>query len=223
MLAVPVATSVFPTLSGAGEQDYRRELARALRAVLLAMAGAAVVLAVVAVPVARLLVDGAPGADRTGSLAGAVVAFAPGLVGYGLLALLSRARYALGDGRGPALAAVTGWLVVAVADLALVAGLPDADRVVLLGVGNTVGVTVAGALLLLRVRTDLAGSGAGRSAAAAAVGAGLAGLALLLPLPTSGPASDLAATAGLGLLAAGTFLVVARVLDPVGLRGLLRA
>ena len=228
VLAVPVATSVFPTLSGAGEQDYRRELARALRAVLLAMAGAAVVLAVVAVPVARLLVDGAPGADRTGSLAGAVVAFAPGLVGYGLLALLSRARYALGDGRGPALAAVTGWLVVAAADLALVAGLPDADRVVLLGVGNTLGVTVAGALLLLRVRTDLAGSGAGRSAAAAAAGAGLAGLAglalpLLLPLPAPGPATDLAAAAGLGLLAAGTFLAVARLLDPVGLRSLLRA
>ena len=223
VLAVPVATSVFPTLSGAAEPDYRRELARSLRSVVLAMAGAAAVLAVVAVPVARLLVDGAPGADRTASLARAVVAFAPGLVGYGLLALLSRARYALGDSRGPAVAAVVGWLGVAAADLALVAALPDADRVVLLGVGNTLGVTVAGALLLLRVRHDVAGSGAGRTALAGAVGAGLAGLALLLPLPAPGPASDLLLAAGLGLLAGGVFLAVARLLDPVGLRGLLRA
>ena len=223
VLAVPVATSVFPTLSGAAEPDYRRELARSLRSVVLAMAGAAAVLAVVAVPVARLLVDGVPGADRTGSLAGAVVAFAPGLLGYGLLALLSRARYARGDSRGPAAAAVAGWLVVAAADLALVAALPGADRVVLLGVGNTLGVTVAGALLLLRVRHDVAGSGAGRTALAGAVGAGLAGLALLLPLPAPGPASDLLLAAGLGLLAGGVFLAVARLLDPVGLRGLLRA
>jgi len=48
-------------------------------------------------------------------------------------------------------------------------------------------------------------------------------LPLLLPLPAPGPATDLAAAAGLGLLAAGTFLAVTRLLDPVGLRGLLRA
>ena len=223
VLAVPVATSVFPTLAGAPEQDYRRELSRALRAVLLAMAGAAAVLVVVAAPVARLLVDGVPGADRTGSLAGAVVAFAPGLVGYGLLALLSRARYALGDGRGPAVAAVVGWSVVALADLVLVSALPGADRVVLLGLGNTIGVTVAGVLLLVRVRRDVVGSGAARSALVGMAGAGLAGLAVLLPLPAPGPAADLASAGGLGLLAAAVFLGVARLLDPVGLRGLLRA
>lgn len=223
VLAVPVATAVFPTLASAEEQEYRRELGRALRAVLLAMAGAAAVLAVVAVPVSRLLVDGVPGADRTASLAAAVVAFAPGLVGYGLIALLSRALYARGDGRTPALAAATGWLVVAAADLALVAALPDADRVVLLGVGNTIGVSVAGLLMLRGVRRSLGGSGAGRSVLAGAVGAGLAALVALLPLPAPGLGTDLLLAAGLALLAAAVFLSVARVLDPVGLRGLLRA
>ena len=224
VLAVPVATAVFPTLAAAADPaDYRAALATALRSVLLAMTGAAAVLVVVAEPVARLLADGVPGADRTASLAGAVAAFAPGLVGYGLLALLSRARYARGDSRTPALATVTGWLVVAAADLALVAALPDADRVVLLGVGSSVGVSVAGLLLLLGVREDLPGSGAGRSAAVGVLAAALAALTVLLPLPAPDLRTDLLLSAGLGLLAAAVFLGVARVLDPVGLRGLLRA
>lgn len=223
VLAVPVATSVFPTLASADEPGYRRALGTSLRAVLLAMTGAAAVLAVVAVPLARLLVDGAPGADRTASLAGAVVAFAPGLVGYGLVALLSRARYAVGDGRRPAVAAVVGWLVVATADLALVTGLPDADRVVLLGVGNTLGVTVAGVLLLLGVRRDVAGSGATRTALAGGLAAAVTALGALAPLPPPSPVTDLVAAAGLGLLASAVFLALARLLDPVGLRGLLRA
>lgn len=223
VLAVPVATSVFPTLSGASEQDYRRELGRALRAVLLAMAGAAAVLSVVAVPVSRLLVEGVPGADRTGSLAAAVVAFAPGLVGYGLVALLSRALYARGDGRTPAVAAVAGWLVVAGTDLALVALLPDADRVVLLGAGNSVGVSVAGLLLLLGLRGSLGGSGAGRTVLVAALGAGLAAVVALVPLPDPALGTDLLLAAGLALLSGAVFLAVARLLDPEGLRGLLRA
>ena len=223
VLAVPVSTSVFPTLAGADQASYRGALGRSLRAVLLAMTGAAAVLAVVAVPVSRLLVDGAPGADRTASLAGAVVAFAPGLVGYGLLALLSRARYALGDGRRPAVAAVVGWLVVAAADLALVAALPDVDRVVLLGLGNTLGVTVAGALLLLAVRRDVARSGATRTALVGGLAAALAALVALVPLPPPSPVTDLLAAGGLGLLATVVFVSLARLLDPVGLRGLLRA
>ena len=223
VLAVPVATAVFPTLASADEAAYGRELGRALRAVLLAMSGAAAVLCVVAVPVARLLVEGVPGAERTGSLAAAVAAFAPGLVGYGLVALLSRALYARGRARTAAVAAVTGWLTVAAADLALVAALPEADRVVLLGVGNSIGVSVAGLLMLVGVRRALVGSGAGRSALAGAVGAALAALVLLVPMPDPQPGTDLLLAGGLASLAGLVFLAVARLIDPVGLKGLLRA
>ena len=94
---------------------------------------------------------------------------------------------------------------------------------VLLGLGNTAGVTVAGVLLLLGVRPSLGGSGAGRSALVGALGAGLAALAVLLPLPDPAPGTDLLLAAGLALLAGTVFLAVARLLDPVGLRGLLRA
>ena len=223
VLAVPVATAAFPTLVAADDAAYAVELARALRAVLLAMAGAAAVLVVVAVPVARLLVQGVPGTDRTGSLGLAVVAFAPGLVGYGLVALLSRALYARNQARTAAVAVAAGWLTVAAADLLLVAALPSADRVLLLGLGNSVGVTLSGALLLRGLRGSLRGSGAGRSALVGGLGAGLAGLVVLVPLPAPSPGTDLLLTVGLGTLTVVLFLAVARALDPIGLRGLLRA
>jgi putative peptidoglycan lipid II flippase len=231
VLAVPVATSVFPGLTAsadAGDSEaYAQQVSRALRAVLLAMTGAAAVLAVAAQPVARLLVRGVPGPESAQSLADATAAFAPGLVGYGLVALLARALYARGDGRTPAVATVIGWLCVAVCDVALVTALPDADRVVLLGVGNSVGVSVAGVLLLsglARTAGRPALTGAARSAGAGIVAGALAyGLLWLVPLPDTSLWADLAAAAGVSLAAGAVFLGVTRLLDPDGLRGLLRA
>lgn len=231
VLAVPVATSVFPGLTASAEAGdsaaYGDQASRALRAVLLAMTGAAAVLAVAAEPLARLLVRGVPGSESTAALADATTAFAPGLVGYGLVALLARALYARGDGRTPAVATVVGWLVVALADLGLVAALPDTDRVVLLGIGNSVGVSVAGVLLLVglgRTAGRPALAGATRSAAVGVVAAALAYTLLsLLPLPDSSLWADLGAGAGLSVAAATVFLAIVRWLDPQGLRGLLRA
>ncbi len=231
VLAVPVATSVFPGLSASAEAGqahaYTELTSRSVRTVLLAMTGAAAILAVVAPPVARLLVRGVPGPESSASLADATAAFAPGLVGYGLLALLARALYARGDGRTPAVATVLGWLVVGAADLALVAGLPDADRVVLLGVGNTLGVSLAGGLLLLGLRRaagPAALAGATRSGVTGLAAAGLiVGLASLVPTPEAAPLADLLAATGTALAAAVVFLLVVRLLDPAGLKGLLRA
>jgi putative peptidoglycan lipid II flippase len=91
----------------------------------------------------------------------------PGLVGYGLLAVLVRAGYARGRVRTAAAATVATWLAVAVTDVALVSALPDVDRVVLLGAGHTVGVTLGGWCC----------SGAGRDGAAGVGRSALAGLA----------------------------------------------
>ncbi len=219
VLAVPVATSAYPTLIASDGEEYDRAVTGALRSVVLAMTGAAAVLAVAALPVAQLLVRGAPGVESSDELARATVAFAPGLLGYGLLALLTRAGNARDDVRTPALATVTGWVTVAVADVALVLALPDLDRVVLLGVGNTIGVTVAAALLLLGSgRGALAGTG--RTWVAGTLAAGTALLAGVL-VPAVGPVLlQLVLTAG---VAAAAFLLVARLVDPRGLRGLLRA
>ena len=227
VLAVPVATSVYRDLLDTAQSEdpraFRAAVAGSTRTVLLGMTGAAAVLAVAAVPVAQLLVRGAPGVESSAELARATVAFAPGLVGYGLLALLARAHHARDDTRTPAVATVVGWLSVAVADLVLVRALPDVERVVLLGVGNSIGVTLAGLLLLLGLRrTAGAGvlDGALRTAGACLAAAGVAiGAGLLLP--DGGPVPLVAV--GTVAVAALAFLAVARLLDPVGVRGLLRA
>ena len=51
-----------------------------------------------------------------------IAAFAPGLVGYGLVALLSRALYARGLWRSPTVCVAGGWLVAVAADVVLVGG-----------------------------------------------------------------------------------------------------
>ena len=231
VLAVPLATTAFPGLTTSAETGdtagYAAQASRSLRSLLLAMTGAAAVLAVVAAPVAGLLVRGAPGAESSAALADATVAFAPGLVGYGLVALLSRALYARGDARTPAVAIVLGWLVVAVTDVVLVATVPDVERVVLLGLGNTAGMTLAGLLLLLglgRASGGPAFTGAARSGAVGLLGALSAyAVGALVPLPDPGPWADLSGAAGTAVLAGFVFLGVVRLLDPDGLRGLLRA
>lgn len=231
VLAVPVATSVFALLAARAEDGdeaaFATVVSRALRAVVVLMLGSAALLAVVAGPAARVLVLGAPGVDSTGALAAAVTAFAPGLVGQGLLALLGRALYARGDGRTPATATVAGWAAVAGLDVALVAALPSLGRVTALGLGNTLGMTLAGALLL-RGLVASAGpaalAGCGRAAAAGLAGAGAAvALGLLLPVPRAdGVAGSLVTAALLAAVAAVAYAGVVRLLDPVGVRELVR-
>lgn len=227
VLAVPLATSAFPSLSASAEtgdeQAYADVAGRATRSVLVATTGAAAVLAVAALPIAQLLVRGAPGVESSAELARATAAFAPGVVGYGLVALLGRALYARGAARAATTATVVGWLAVAAADLVLVAALPDVERVVLLGAGNSVGVTVAGALLLLGMRRTAGAaslSGAARSGSVGLLAAGIAMVAGLL-VPDSGPLLvSLLLNAG---AATAAFLVVARLLAPDALRELVRA
>ena len=230
VLAVPVATSAFPSLAASAqagrEGDYARTAAHALVAVLVGTLGAVAVLIAVAGPAARVLVAGAPGAGSVSALTRSTVAFAPGLVGYGVLALVGRALYARGDGRTPAVATVAGWLTVAVADVVLVAAAPARDRVVALGLGNSIGMTVAGGLLLFGLHRVGAPAveGAARTAAVGLLACVLAcGGALLLPrfgssLPTS-LLSGLLLAAG----SAGIYLAVVRLLQPAALRILLRA
>lgn len=229
VLAVPVATSAFPHLAAfasAGDREgYDAVASRALRAVLLGSLGAAALLAGVAGPLARVLVLGAPGVPDVAALREATVAFAPGLVGYGLLALLGRALYARGDGRTPAVATVAGWSAVAVADLLLVAA--GVDRPTALGVGNTIGMSLAGVLLLVGLRAEVgvrALAGCARAGGAGLVAAASSyALSRLVPVPAD--ASVAGSLLAGGLLAVGLALVylgVVRLLDPAGLRSLVR-
>jgi putative peptidoglycan lipid II flippase len=232
VLAVPVATAAFPNLSAhwsAGDTTrYNALAARGSRVVLLAAAGAAAVMVAVAVPASRVLVLGAPGGVAPAVLARGLVAFAPGLVGYGLVAHLSRAHYARGDARTAAMAAAAGWALVVAVDVALVIALPRTWTVTALGVGTTVGMTAAGgwlALVLRRSAGPPALHGAGR-ALLAGLGAGViaagVGRGLADALPTVAAAASVAITVVVAAVSAGGFLAVAALFDRETVRLLLR-
>jgi putative peptidoglycan lipid II flippase len=227
VLAVPVATAAYPGLAEAaatGKPDrYRATLATTTRvAVLLSAMGAAALIALstpIAALLALLMPTGASGGDVTGRLAAGIAGFAPGLLGYGLFAVLSRALYARGDTRAAASAAATGWAVVAGSAVVLAAVLPAPDRVLALTLANAVGMTVLGAALLLAVargagRTALAGLG--RAALVALLAAGLAAgagrLAAAWLMPNQHPPA-IGAVLGSGMLAG---VVVGAVFGAVG-------
>lgn len=227
VLAVPLATSAFPLLSASAEAGddagYAVTGARTLRATAVASAGAAAVLAAAAVPASAVLLQGAPGGGAE-PLGRALLAFAPGLLGYGLAALLTRALLARGAGRTAATGTVVGWLSVVAADLVLVAAFPDAERVLLLGLGHSLGVTVGAGWLLVALRRAAPAAVPLRpvagSAAAAAVAAGAA---LALPFDGSGSVpSALVAGTALAAVAGAVHLALVRVLDPAGVRSVLR-
>jgi putative peptidoglycan lipid II flippase len=138
---------------------------------LAAWAGAAVLIAA-AVPVSRFFAQIQPGGLGAEQMARALAAFAPGLVGYALIAHLGRALYARGLSRASAGATVAGWLAVIVIDVALVLAVPGDWVVAALGLGNTLGMDLAGALLVWHIRRA-----AGRAAVQGTGRAALAGLA----------------------------------------------
>ncbi|MEU5988836.1 lipid II flippase MurJ [Spirillospora sp. NPDC047418] len=234
ILAVPIATSAFPLLSArmsAGDQErFDQVTASTTRAVILVSCAGAAALAAVAVPIAAVFNPGHP--DQQEVLSRAVLAFAPGLLGYGLVAHLQRVLFACHRGRMGAAAIVAGWAVVMGADVALVMSVDRQWVVAALGIGNAAGMTVAGVLLLgtlVRARGAAAAQGLPRAVAAGVLGgaagggAGYAVAALLGPGGT-GPAGELR-NVGTGALAAlvagGVFLIIAFVLDGRDLRAVL--
>ncbi|HEY0543440.1 MAG TPA: lipid II flippase MurJ [Actinoallomurus sp.] len=219
VLAVPIATSAFPMLSArisAGETgEFDRITASTTRAIVLVSCAGAAGLAAVAVPAATFLDHDAVPAV----LARAVLAFAPGLVGYGLVAHLGRVLFACHRGRDSAGATVAGWLVVVVADLVLVAALPRDWTVAGLAIGNTAGMTVAGALLLatlIRVRGRDAVAGLARATSAGLAGAlagGATGYGVAAAIGASGQITGIGAAVAAGLSACAVFALVTYTLD----------
>jgi putative peptidoglycan lipid II flippase len=162
VLAVPVAQSAFPSLAtrtGAGE-DVSGTLSRALRAVL-ALTGVAAGVLIAAAPAVGAffgILDarrGAEGAspEALAAMPAALTAYAPGLVGFGLVALLTRALYVRGRPLDAGMATALGWGVAALPPVLFIG--PDAGPAVtlwVLGVFSAIGMSVAGLGLTLLVR-----------------------------------------------------------------------
>ena len=222
VLAVPVATTVFPRLadrwSAGDRRAYGSQVSASTIVVLTVMCGAAAASVAAARPLARVMVQGVPGVDSVDTLSAGVIGFAPGLVGYGLFALLSRALYATHETLTTAVACVAGWAVVIVADLALVATLPDADRVLALSIGNSVGMTVLGTGLIVAVarrggRSALRGvPRVAGSALAAAVVAGLLGWWFESVIDSGGAVAAVVQGLAAALVAAAAFALLVGVL-----------
>ncbi|MEG3613882.1 murein biosynthesis integral membrane protein MurJ [Isoptericola haloaureus] len=237
VLAFPIATSAFPRFSALASEGRGDELARLVSSttrvlVVVSAAGAAALVA--AAPLVENVFAGVADGDADG-LAAALAWMAPGLLGYALILQLSRLLYAVGAARAAWVSTAAGWAVVAVGvglAVPVFAGGGDVETAVLawLGGATTVGMTVAGAALLLAVRRRVGApalDGVLRTGAvtvaAAAVGA-LAGR-WAVPVADRGAGDDAALDAGwiaadvgwgllAGLLAAAVVLMVAAATDP---------
>ncbi|MEE6282963.1 murein biosynthesis integral membrane protein MurJ [Georgenia sp. MJ170] len=185
VLAVPVATAVFPRLAErAGDPDQTRFAAMAVGStrsvVAVSLVGGAILAAVAPAATAVFSLQGEMAGMTT-----AVAWLAPAVVGYGLIFHVSRCLYAVDRGRAAVTATAAGWLTVSVAAYALVQlWAPDGGdgpaTLRALAVGTTVGMTVAGIALLVALRQTL-GAGAlhglTRTIAVGAVGGTLGGAA----------------------------------------------
>ncbi|WP_211716901.1 murein biosynthesis integral membrane protein MurJ [Nocardiopsis sp. MG754419] len=223
VIAVPIATSAFTALAVAHAEDDRNGFARlsaaAARATVVITAAVGTGLAAAAGPVALVFarVDPPP-------LERALLAYAPGVVGFALVALLSRALYASHHGRLAATAQVVGWLVVMACAGALVWAAPAGWAIAGLGAGTTVGLSL-GALLLcagvVRVHGRDALAGLPRSLTAALLG-GVAGIlggrAVAHVLEPTGVGAAVGAALASGMSALVVFCAVAALVDRTAVR-----
>jgi len=151
LFALPVATTSFPRLARAHQAGLPAEfgagLDRATRTTVVLLVGAAAALAALAWPIVRIAAFGAAREGGLAPLAHAIVAFAPGLVGYGLAYLFTRALYALDDARTPMVATAVGTAVGVVAMVVASAVAPTTERAAALAVGYGVAYLVTAALM----------------------------------------------------------------------------
>ncbi|WP_281963831.1 murein biosynthesis integral membrane protein MurJ [Serinicoccus marinus] len=224
VLVVPLATAAFPRLAGDREQA-RGTLRRTARAVVVSAlaGGAALVAAREEVGAVFLARDrGADGVGRAAleALPATLAGLAPGLLGFGLVALLTRSLYAVGRPWWAAAGAGGGWLAAAAGGIAL-AGPAAAggvgDVLLLLALASSAGMLVSGAALLVLTRRAWGApalAGLARTSAVALVGAVLGVvLAELLPVQASTMGDALAWGTVRGVLAMAGVAVVVALLD----------
>jgi peptidoglycan biosynthesis protein MviN/MurJ (putative lipid II flippase) len=165
-----------PDGGAARRADFDAAVASSTRgAMLVSWLGVALLIGA-CVPAARVFLSHDTPFDRgqAHQLAWALAAFALGLAGFGLAANLSRVLFACRRARVAAIAVTGGWLLVIAADLVIVPLVSGAWVVPALGLGNTIGLTVAGLALLgavRRARGRLALRGVARAGAAGLAGA----------------------------------------------------
>jgi putative peptidoglycan lipid II flippase len=148
VLAVPLATAVYPRLSDAWSRRdkaaYDTALSGTARSVMLLACLGAAALVVLAGPGAFLI-------HARGAAPG-IVGFAPGLLGWSMFAILSRALYARGATVAAAIATAAGWALAAIIVVIVTTTTRGGPEVFGLGAANAAGMSVIGILLAHAVR-----------------------------------------------------------------------
>jgi putative peptidoglycan lipid II flippase len=229
VLAVPIATSAFPIMARGSDQTSlehaRRTLASSARAIIGATCAGAAVLFAISSPTGTFFsaLDAGrhspAGQEALAALPGALSAFAPGLVGFGLAALFTRALYVQGR---PAVAGgvvALGWVIAATVPLVMlhdVAG--PQETLQTLGLASSLGMTVAAIGLFVAVHRAWGShvfQGIGRSAAIA-LGSGVLSASIGRVVAGALHPQGLAAGAGAALLVAVTVMMLCAISTWVG-------
>jgi putative peptidoglycan lipid II flippase len=224
VLAVPVAISALPALASRADlavvgtgadpaslSPAQSTLGSSARAILLATSAGAAVLFAIAPPTGAFFSaldagrDSPAGKQALAAMPDALSAFAPGLVGFGMAALLTRALYVQGRPAVAGALVALGWLIAAIAPLLLLnSGAGPRDTLLVLGLASSAGMTVAAVGLLVSVRRSWGAGvfrGLGRTAVVA-LGAGTFSAVVGRGLAAALPARGLVAGAGVCVLVA---------------------
>ncbi|MEA2902052.1 MAG: putative peptidoglycan lipid flippase [Actinomycetota bacterium] len=208
LLAHPVLTTLYPRLAADAVERrwaaFAAALGKGARTIVFWTAPATALLAVLGGPALRLIRVGALDPDGARLVAGVLAAYAFGLTGYAGIHLLTRASYAAGDLRTPAvvsLGVAVGGSVLMVAGVAAATG---DGRVVALGVAHSVAMVVGAVCLLALVRRRVGepvpvAAGVARAGVGAAVAAGVAAAARAVVEGALGADSRLAAAVTLAV------------------------
>lgn len=162
LFAVPVFTTAFPDLTRFVRKEqwaeFGAEVGRTVRSVCLFTIASTGALMALAIPLAHVIALG-NASDRVLEVSGAIAGFAFGVPGFALVLLLTRVAYSYQDTRTPTLVNLGVAVIGVVTMAALVAAVPDVDRITALGVGYGVAQLVGAAVLGLAVRTQVHRSG----------------------------------------------------------------
>lgn len=226
LVAVPVLTALYPSMSrafgGADAPAYLGLVRRGVQATCVLALPAVAAMLTLAEPIARLTLFG-ESAGAVDAVAATIVAFAPGLVPYGLFLLLTRAVYARGDARTPTIVHLFAAAVGVTAMVLATVILHGDARIAGLAAGHSLAYVVAFVVLAVGLWRDMGGESLARlrivgGALASAVVAGAVMLAVHLSGLGGdgrlGAAAQLVVGGGLGVAVYLLGLRVAGVGDP---------
>ena len=188
LVAVPVLTALYPAMSraygAANTEAYMGLVRRAVEATWVLALPAVAAMLTLAEPIARLTLFG-QSKGAVDPVAATIVAFAPGLVPYGLFLLLTRAVYARGNVRTPTIVHLLGAAVGIAAMLLATVVLHGDARIAGLAAGHSLAYVVAFVALAAGLwrdvdRAPLARPRVVAGALASAVAAGVVMLAVHL-------------------------------------------